>query len=225
VLASKHTTMVFDIARANQLLDAAGYQRGPDGVRQKNGVRLEMTFQTSVDSLRQKEQEIVKAGWTQIGIAVTLKTVDAAAFFSSALGNTETFPHFYADVEMLTTGPLAPFPASYMARFYSGDPAKDIAQQENNWTGLNIARWVDTEYNRWYAQVLVELDPRKSTALWITMNDRVVEQMVSIPLADRKIVSACASNLNVGERDSFRHGYSQHRRLDASVVPAGFDSP
>ena len=166
---------------------------------QKNGVRLEMTFQTSVDSLRQKEQEVVKAGWTQIGIAVTLKTVDAATFFSSAPGNTETFPHFYADVEMLTTRPLAPFPASYMARFYSGDPAKDIAQQENNWTGLNIARWVDTQYNRWYEQVLVELDPRKSTDLWITMNDRVVEQAVSIPLADRKIVSGRASNLNVGQ--------------------------
>jgi len=197
--ASKRTKLVFDLASANRLLDDAGYRRGADGVRAKSGVRLEMMFQTSVDSLRQKEQEIVKAGWAQIGIATTLKAVDASTFFSSAPGNNDTFPHFYTDVEMLTTGPLGPFPASYMARFYSADPAKNIAQKENNWSGLNISRWVDVQYNQWYEQVLVELDPRKSTDLWIKMNDRVVDQAVSIPLADRKIVSARAKSLNVGQ--------------------------
>ena len=68
-LGSKNTKMVYDVAMANQILDEAGDPRGPDGIRQKGGVKLQMVFQTSVNSLRQKEQEIIKQGWGQLGVA------------------------------------------------------------------------------------------------------------------------------------------------------------
>ncbi|HXX39193.1 MAG TPA: peptide ABC transporter substrate-binding protein [bacterium] len=197
-LASKNTKIVFDIAKAGQLLDEAGWQKGPDGIRQKGGVKMQMTYQTSVNSLRQKEQEIVKAGWQQLGAATTLKSVDAGVFFSSSPGNDDTYAHFYTDVEMFQSTYSSPFPAQYMGRFYSGDPAKDLAQKENDWSGLNIPRWVDKQYNTWYDQSQVELDPKKNAGLWIQMNDRVVGQGVSIPLIDRKIVSSRANNLEVG---------------------------
>ncbi len=44
----------FDIARANQLLDEAGWLRGSDGIRQKDGVRMKVLYQTTVNPLRQK---------------------------------------------------------------------------------------------------------------------------------------------------------------------------
>jgi len=197
-LASKNTKLVFDIARANQLLDEAGWQRGPDGNRSKGGVRMQVTFATSVNTLRQKEQEIVKAGWSQLGIAVTLKSVDAAVYFGSMPGNNDTLSHFYTDFEMHTSTFPSPFPVAYMRRFYSGDPAKDFAQKENNWSGINITRWSNKEYNRLYDQALVELDPKKNDELWIKMNDMVVSQGVSLPIIDRKNVSAHAKTLNVG---------------------------
>jgi len=146
-LASKNTRMVYDLERANRLLDEAGWQRGPDGIRQKGGVKLQVTYVTSVNTLRQKEQEIVKAGWSKLGVAVTLKSVDAGVFFSSSPGNPDTYAHFYSDVEMFTSTFASPFPSAYMGRFYSGDPAKDIPQRENNWSGLDITRWVSPEYN------------------------------------------------------------------------------
>ena len=197
-LASKNTKIVFDTAKANQLLDEAGWQRGPDGIRSKGGVRMQVTFATSVNTLRQKEQEIVKAGWSQVGMAVTLKSVDAAVYFGSMPGNNDTLSHFYTDFEMHTSTFPSPFPVAYMRRFYSGDPAKDFAQKENNWSGINITRWSNKEYNRLYDQALVELDPKKNDALWITMNDMVVSQGVSLPIIDRKNVSAHAKTLNVG---------------------------
>ncbi len=198
-LASKNTKMVHDVAKANQLLDEAGWQRGPDGIRQKGGVKMQVTYQTSVNSLRQKEQEIVKAGWGQIGVGTTLKSVDAGVFFSSSPGNNDTYAHFYTDVEMFTSTFDSPFPAAYMGRFYSGDPAKDLAQKENNWAGLNICRWVDKQYNALYEQAQAELDPKKGADLWIKMNDRVVDQAVSIPLIDRKSVDAHSNSLDVGK--------------------------
>ncbi|HKV46353.1 MAG TPA: peptide ABC transporter substrate-binding protein, partial [bacterium] len=195
---SKNTKVIFDLAKANQLLDEAGWQRGGDGIRQKGGVKLEVTYATSVNSLRQKEQEIVKAGWEKLGIRVTLKAVDAAVYFGSMPGNNDTLSHFYTDTEMHTATFGSPFPATYMARFYSGDPAKDIPQKENNWSGQNICRWVNKEYNQLYEKGLVELDPKKNDELWIKMNDLVVGQGVSLPIIDRKDVSAHAKTLDVG---------------------------
>ena len=44
----------FDVEEANRLLDAAGWARGPDGVRAKGGRRLHLVFQTSINGPRQK---------------------------------------------------------------------------------------------------------------------------------------------------------------------------
>jgi peptide/nickel transport system substrate-binding protein len=197
-LNSPHTKIAFDIAKANQLLDEAGWQRGPDGIRTKGGIKLQVTYVTSVNSLRQKEQEIVKAGWARLGVGVTLKSVDAGVFFGSGPGDTDNLSHFYTDVQMFTQTFASPFPASYMGRYYSGDPAKDIPQRENNWSGLNICRWINKEYNALYERALVELDPKKNDELWIRMNDMVVSQAVSIPLIDRRLVSARVKTLEVG---------------------------
>jgi peptide/nickel transport system substrate-binding protein len=197
-LTSRNTRLVYDVAKANQLLDEAGWRRGPDGIRSKGGVRLEVTFVTTVAPLRQKEQEIVKEGWTKIGIAVTLRAVDAAAFLNNAPENAASYAHFYSDVEMLTSTYTSPFPNAYMARFYSEDPERTLAQQENNWTGLNICRWVDREFNRLFDQAHTELDPKKNDALWTAMNDLVVAAGVTLPLIDRRLVSVRSNTLEVG---------------------------
>ncbi len=197
-LSSKNTKIVFDIERANRLLDEAGWQRGPDGIRQKGGVKLQATYVTSVNTLRQKEQQIVKDGFAKIGVAATLQSVDAGVFFSSSPGNNDTYAHFYRDLEMFTSTFASPFPLAYMGRFYSGDPAKDIPQKENNWSGLDITRWVNKEYNALYEAVQKELDAKKNDELWIKMNDLVVEQAISIPLIERKFVAVRSKALDTG---------------------------
>ncbi len=201
-LNSKNTKMVLDFAKANQLLDEAGWQKGPDGIRQKGGVKMQVTLATVVNTLQQKEQQIVKDGWAKIGVATTLKSVDSAVFFSSSPGNNDTYSHFYTDVQMFPSAFGSPFPSAYMIRFYSGDLARNLAQKENNWSGRNIMRWVNKDFNELYEQAQTELDPKKNDALWIKMNDLVVNQAISLPLIDRRIVSARVRNLNVGRNMS-----------------------
>ncbi len=193
--ASKNTKAVFDIEQANRLLDEAGWQRGPDGIRQKGGVKLQVTYVTSVNTLRQKEQQIVKDGWGKIGVDTTLKSVDAGVYFSSTPGNNDTLAHFYSDVQMFTTS-FALAPVSYMRSYYSGDPPRDIAQKENQWSGTNWRRWISKEFNTLYDEGLKELDSQKNVALWIKMNDLVVGQAVALPLIDRKIVSVRSRTLD-----------------------------
>ncbi len=195
---SKNTKMTMDLNRANSLLDEAGWKRGPDGVRAKDGVKMEIAYVTSVNSLRQKEQQIVKAGFDQLGAKVTLQSVDAGVFFSSSPGNNDTIAHFYRDIEMFTDSfSLSPIP--YMRQWYSGDPARDIAQKENNWSGQNLVRWQNADYNKAFDEALKELDPQKNTELWIKANDIAVNQVAGIPLINRKSASARAKTVDTGK--------------------------
>jgi peptide/nickel transport system substrate-binding protein len=59
------------------------------------------------------------------------------------------------------------FPIDYMTFYKSTDPAKDIAQKSNNWSGLNLNRWINDEYNALWEQVRTELDPEKQAEMFI----------------------------------------------------------
>jgi peptide/nickel transport system substrate-binding protein len=196
-LYSKNTKYEFNIDKANKILDDAGYKRGGDGIRTTPaGVRMKVVYATSINSLRQKEQALVKDGWQKIGIETELKSVDAGVYFSSAPSNPDTYAHFTTDVHMFTSTFESPFPKSYMKRFYGGDPDRDLAQKSNNWAPQNFLKWVDPEYNKLYEQASVEIDPEKNRQLWIQMNDLVVASFVDVPLVDRKFTDAKSKSIN-----------------------------
>ena len=119
---SKNTHYEFNIEKATGLLDAAGWRPGPDGIREKNGVRLKAVFQTTINAPRQKTQAIVKQACQKAGIEVEIKAVPASVFLSSDEANPDTFRHFYADLQMvgLTIGPD---PGLFMKNFLSSQVA------------------------------------------------------------------------------------------------------
>ncbi|WP_204351222.1 hypothetical protein, partial [Serratia marcescens] len=51
---SAKTTWEFNTEKAAQLLESAGWKRGSDGIRVKDGKRLKFVFQTSINAPRQK---------------------------------------------------------------------------------------------------------------------------------------------------------------------------
>src|SRR5579864_6345559 len=56
---SKTTRYEFNIDKANQILEAAGWKKGSDGIRAKDGKQLKFQFQTSTNAPRQKTQQII----------------------------------------------------------------------------------------------------------------------------------------------------------------------
>ena len=69
---SPNTRWEFNPERATHLLEGAGWRRGADGVRARDGRRLALVFQTSINAPRQKTQAIVKQACVRAGIAVEL---------------------------------------------------------------------------------------------------------------------------------------------------------
>ncbi len=48
---SPNTKWEFNVDKANQMLDAAGWKRGGDGVREKDGKKMKFVYQTSINAL------------------------------------------------------------------------------------------------------------------------------------------------------------------------------
>ena len=189
---SRNTTWEFNIDKANRLLEQAGWKRGPNGIRAKDGNQLKLVFQSSINAPRQKTQAIVKQACQKAGIEVELKSVTASVYFSSDVANPDTTRKFYADIQMYTIGVNSPpDPEAFMRQFLSSE----IAAKENKWQGRNATRWRNEAYDQAFHAAEGELDPVKRTALFIAMNDMVVEDGVVIPIVSRPQVSALAKNL------------------------------
>ena len=187
---SPNTRWAFDLDEAARLLEQAGWERGSDGIRRKDGRRMTVLFQTAANPVRQKTQVIVKKALEQIGVEVELKAVPANVFFASDPGNPETYSHFYADMQ-LSANSLGFDPQGPMRLFVSWE----IAQKANHWAGRNVVRWANTEYDRLWKQAETELDPIARAALFIRMNDLLIEDVVVIPLVWRQEVSAVSHTL------------------------------
>jgi peptide/nickel transport system substrate-binding protein len=176
---------------ANRLLDEAGWVRGSDGVREKDGVRLSVLFQTSVNPLRQKTQELIKQWWEEIGVETELKSVDAGVFFGADAGNPDNIGHFFADIQMYTTGASEPDAIAHLCQFISSE----ASQAENEWRGNNNMRWQNEEFDATCVQALASTDPAERRELAIRLNDLINEDVAMIPLVARPRVAGAASDL------------------------------
>ena len=192
---SKNMKWEFNVEKANQILDQAGWKRGGDGIRAKDGKRLKLVYQTSINAPRQKNQAIVKQACGKAGIDVEIKSVVASVFFSSDVGNPDTYRKFYTDIQMYTTTMGAPDPQTFMRQFLSDE----IASKDNKWQGRNITRWKNQEYDRAFEASETEIDPVKRAALFIKMNDLVIQDVVVIPVLWRSVISAVSNRLKSTE--------------------------
>jgi peptide/nickel transport system substrate-binding protein len=191
-VTSKNTKWEFNVDKANEILEKAGWKKGPDGIRAKDGKKLKFVYQTSINAPRQKNQQIVKQAAQKAGIEMELKSVTASVFFSSDVANPDTYAKFYCDIQMYTTTMTQPDPEVFMNQFTTAE----IASKDNKWTGRNITRFSNKEYDDAFKQAEGELDPVKRAALFIKMNDIVIATRNVIPVVYRPRVGAISHKLH-----------------------------
>ena len=189
---STHLEWEFNPDKAGALLEGAGWKRAADGIRAKDGKKLKLVFQTSINATRQKTQAIVKQAAARAGIDFELKAVIASVYFSSDEANPDTNTKFFADMQMHSYGRARPDPGRFMELYCSWQ----MAARANKWQGRNLIRWRNDEYDRSYRAGEAELDPVKRAALMIRMNDIVCSDHAVIPIVYRPNVSAVATRLH-----------------------------
>ncbi len=183
---------VQDIAGANALLDQAGIvDTDGDGIREKDGVPLEILFQTSTNAVRQDFQALIKQWWSEIGVETELRNINGSVFFGGDPGSPDTFQKFYADVEMYANTFNGTDPQSY---FDNGlcDKAPTPASQ---WQGENISRFCDEEYDALHEELSQTADAEKRIEIGQKLNTIVFEKGGMIPIVHRGRLSGVSNTL------------------------------
>jgi peptide/nickel transport system substrate-binding protein len=74
----------FDLNLANQILDQAGYTKGPDGIRVANGHKMIYTVITPTDLTGvDRSFQIVQSAFSQMGVRLTQRALDSSAAFAA----------------------------------------------------------------------------------------------------------------------------------------------
>lgn len=157
-----------DLAKAKQLLDAAGWKAGTGGVRARNGKPLAVTFvySTGQGSAGSAAAELAAAAWKQLGVNVTLKAQDETAI------NTTLFSSGNWDVVWEGLNTNSP---DQIVPFMSG------AVPPN---GTNFAHVNNAAYNALAAKAAT-VNGSKGCPTWLQAESKLVSDADVIPFANQ----------------------------------------
>ena len=181
-----------DIEGAKALLEEAGWKVGADGIREKDGKKLHLLYQSTVNPIRQDFQALIKDWWSEIGVDTELKAIDPGVFFGGDAGSPDTFQKFYADVEMYANNFDGTDPESYLAQYL----CIKAPSPDNQWQGENMNRYCDPAYDAKMIEFSATSDPAARAALAKEMNDMVTKDSFTVvPLVHRGTLSAHSNAL------------------------------
>jgi peptide/nickel transport system substrate-binding protein len=193
IYASDNTgCLTQDMDGAKALLDEAGWKVGADGIREKDGKKLHLLYQTSVNPVRQDFQALIKGWWNELGVEVELKSIEGGVYFGGDPGSPDTFQKFYADVEMYANNFDGTDPEPYVAQ-YTCDKAP---RPESQWQGENINRFCDPAYDEMVKTLIATRDEGERATMIKKMNDILTKDTFTVvPLVDRGRLSAASNTL------------------------------
>jgi peptide/nickel transport system substrate-binding protein len=183
--------LVQDQDRARELLDEAGWEPGPDGIRTKDGVRLVLDYQTSTNAVRQDFQALIQQWWREIGVEANLRNINASVFFGGDPGSPDTFQRFNADVEMYANNFPGTDPEQYLGAYLCGREPRPATQ----WQGENIPRFCDPEFDALHQQLSQTASIEERARIGRELNDILMQNYVMLPLVHRGRVSAISNTL------------------------------
>jgi peptide/nickel transport system substrate-binding protein len=182
-----------DMEGAKALLEASGWvDSDGDGIREKDGMKLSILYQTSTNPVRQDFQAVIKDWWTELGVEVELKNIDASVFFGGDAGSPDTFQKFYSDVEMYANNFDGTDPEPYLGQYL----CDKIPGPDNQWQGENINRFCDPSYDALWLELSQTADMAKRAEIAIKLNDMLTkDSYIVVPLVDRGRLSAASNTL------------------------------
>jgi peptide/nickel transport system substrate-binding protein len=174
----------YDLAAANRLLDAAGWKRGADGVRAKNGQRLD--FDVAVGTGIQETDavfELIRPGWSEIGAQLEVKHYPSPLFFAPANAGGIVYGGKY-DIAIYAwfTPP-------------DGDVANLFACDRIPPKGQNLVRWCDRDADRALHRFSVTYDAAEQRAASRSFQEDLVRDVPTIVLDAREDVYAFNDDL------------------------------
>ena len=161
----------YNIAKANKLLDDAGWKRSGSGPRMKDGVPLEFAISTTTGAaLREQCQQLMQQDWKQIGANVKINNMPAAVIWGEFYTRSK-FDSLIVGTVFRTV--IDPDPAH---RFGSDSiPAK-------TGTGANQMQWQNAEADKLLKAGQETFDQARRKEIYRKLQELVREELPILPL-------------------------------------------
>jgi peptide/nickel transport system substrate-binding protein len=178
---------LFDLTAANKMLDDAGWVRGPDGVRAKDGQRLEFEYSSQVGlAERLNVEALIQRDFQQIGIKLDIQNYPQATFFGTFLPQGKASP---------PTGAVAGrYDIAEFANSFSNDPDDSVMlscdqfpSAANNFSGGNLDFYCNPALDALYQQEQATADPGVRQQIFEQIHQIYLTQFPFIVLFGRTV--------------------------------------
>jgi len=167
----------FDPKKANQLLDEAGWVRGKDGIRAKDGKRLSFIMRSYTDKTVQDVMAVYQENWKDVGADMTPQYEDFSIFV-----NRIAKPH---DFDMF-----------YVGWVFGVDPDQTIRWSSTQFpTGLNYNAYKNEKVDALLDQATHNLDRDKRIQLYTEVQNLVAADCPALPTTFNKALTGVSKRI------------------------------
>lgn len=171
----------YDPKKANDTLEAAGWKKGADGIRSKDGVRASISYTTTTgDATREKVQQVLVDEWKAIGIEVKIQNQPSSVLLSGSCTSKDPRKLGTFDLVQYASSPGIDPHTTVFTRYHS----KNIPTQANC-SGQNYTRVKNADMDKAIEDAGATLDLEKRKASYAKALKILNEQYVIIWLYDR----------------------------------------
>jgi peptide/nickel transport system substrate-binding protein len=161
----------YNLEKAAAMLEDAGWKQGADGIREKNGVKLQFTMSTTAGSkAREQAEAMIQANWKEIGVAMEIKNMPASVVW----GEYTTQSQF--DTLMVGWEPTVGMDPDYTARCHS----KQIPAKYG--TGSNYVQYENPELDKLLEEGVLISDMQKRKAVYGKIQEILHEDVPFAPI-------------------------------------------
>lgn len=163
----------FDPARARALLEQAGWQPGPDGIRRNAaGERLSIELMTTAGNRgREAVQQVIQGMWRQVGVEARIRNEPPRVLFGESLSRRRfTGAALFAWISSPENVPRTTL------------HSREIPTAETNWSGQNYTGFRHAEMDELLEAIPIELGRERRRVLWQRLQAIYAEELPALPL-------------------------------------------
>jgi len=181
----------YDPKKANDVLDAAGWTKGSDGIRTKGGVRASLTYATTTgDQLRERVQQVLVEEWKAIGVEVKIQNQPSSVLLAGSCTGKDPRKLGTFDLLMYASTPEIDPHSTILPRYHS----KQIPTQADC-SGQNYTRFKNPEADKAIEEAGGTLDAEKRKAAYAKVMKALNDAYVIIWMYDRANIDARVTGL------------------------------
>ncbi len=174
----------YDPEKAKKILDDAGWKQGADGVREKDGVRLEFTNSTTAGNhVREQAQQLLQQNWAEIGAKMVINNLPPAVMWGDYWMMSK-FDSAMVGLDFM----VGPDPDS--TDFFS---SKSIGAKGGG--GQNTCQYESSVVDQCLAEGASTVDQAKRKAAYLKMQDATRKDLPYLPIFQYAMVQGVKAKL------------------------------